>query len=179
MLHRVTLLSLMAVAAVAIACSGDSKQVKKPGGQVTRVNGHKPGNKTNTVTKNGHTTTKNPGKTTSPGGLLPATGIACASEPCIYHGGGDAYYICLNAAAGTCYHFGRSCAPSDKCFFDATSSTYRTCSHVVEGKCQHFGAACTPKHACMYNPADTLHHTCTQVDNGRCHSYGAVCDPLQ
>jgi hypothetical protein len=103
---------------------------------------------------------------------LPDAGIPCAVQACMYHAGADAYHLCLNSGAGTCFHYGRACAPSHQCMYDAGSASYRTCSQAGEGRCLAFGAACEPPGRCMFNRDDGMHHVCEQIEGGK----RAVCD---
>jgi hypothetical protein len=108
---------------------------------------------------------------------LPDAGIACAVPACMYHAGADAYHLCLNGGAGTCFHYGRPCAPSHQCMYDAGSASYRTCSRAGEGRCLAFGAACEPPERCMFNRDDGMHHVCEQIEGGKCARFGPLCDP--
>jgi hypothetical protein len=109
--------------------------------------------------------------------LLPAEGIACKMPGCVYHAGAAGYFTCTSAGAGTCFHFGATCAPADGCMFDPADGRYKTCASPVEGTCSAYGAACTPSGGCMYNAADGMHHACEAVSDGKCTKWGGLCDP--
>lgn len=111
------------------------------------------------------------------GPSLPLEGIPCAAQPCAYHAGRDGYFLCLDGAAGRCFHYGRSCTPADGCMLDAKSGTYRSCEQAVEGRCVRFGAACDPPERCMFDRSSGLYRTCTQGERGRCDGFGEVCGP--
>lgn len=108
---------------------------------------------------------------------LPLDGVACAAQACAYHAGREGYFLCLNGAAGRCFHYGRSCAPADGCMYEARSGTYRSCEQAAEGQCVRFGAACDPPERCMFDRASGLYRTCTQGERGRCDGFGDVCGP--
>jgi len=118
--------------------------------------------------------------------MLPPEGIACAPLGCVYHAGAAAYFTCTNprgggtaagGGAGTCFHYGATCAPADGCMFDPADGRYKTCTKPVEGTCATWGAACTPPNKCLFNAKDGLHHACDAVSDGRCTAWGALCDP--
>lgn len=109
--------------------------------------------------------------------LLPPEGIACAANGCVYHAGAAGYFTCTNGSAGSCFHFGASCGPTDGCMFDAADGRYKECSNIVEGQCSTWGGACTPANSCMFKAADGLHHSCDAVSDGKCTSWGGLCDP--
>ena len=111
------------------------------------------------------------------GPMLPLEGVPCAAQTCAYHAGSDGYFLCLNGAAGRCFHYGRSCAPADACMFDARSGSYRLCEQAVEGQCVRGGAACDPPERCMFDRASGLYRTCIQGEPGQCHEFGDVCGP--
>lgn len=102
---------------------------------------------------------------------------SCDAAPCMYHRGGGTYHECLSANAGMCFHYGRTCAPSDKCMLDKASGSYKSCSKLGEGECLSFGAACEPKHKCMLDAKDNVYRTCESASGGTCQRFGAVCLP--
>ena len=83
--------------------------------------------------------TKPPVTPTASGGL-PVAGVACAPLGCVYHAGANAYFACMSAGAGACFHFGARCAPADACMYDAAAKRYQHCEAVVEGACTKWGA---------------------------------------
>ncbi len=174
----------MAALVLALAgCPGGNTTapVKGPAGKGGTVKGsHRSG--TGNVGRNG----KRSGDSGKSGGAvsgrsagkgLPGTGISCATRRCMYHPGADGYFRCLNGGAGTCFHYGRSCAPSNRCMYDRKARSYRSCSRVSEGRCLAFAAACEPPGRCMFNSSDNMHHVCDKLDKGRCVRFGAICDP--
>ena len=101
----------------------------------------------------------------------------CDPGPCMYHRGGKTYHLCLSANAGMCFHFGRTCAPTDRCMLDASSGTYKSCTTVGEGRCLQFGSACEPGDKCMLDVKDNVYRTCESASDGKCVRYGAACLP--
>jgi hypothetical protein len=159
--------SLVAVSlALALAgCSGPSKSKQLAGPKADGTKTTKPINN-----KIGKAAVK-PSK---PG----AIGFAkCEAGPCMYHRGGNTYHECLSANAGMCFHYGRTCAPSDKCMLERASGTYKACAKLGECACLQFGAACEPKDGCMLDPKDNVYRTCESASAGTCQRFGAVCLP--
>ncbi len=107
-----------------------------------------------------------------------SAGRPCPEPSCVYHAGTDAYFVCLNGAAGRCFHYGRPCTPGDSCMFDADSGRYRQCRSAQNGRCLAFADTCRPPGFCVFNPADGLHHTCEEAAaDGRCRVFGEICGP--
>jgi hypothetical protein len=104
---------------------------------------------------------------------------SCPAPGCVYHGGivGGAYFTCLSAGAGSCFHFGARCAPADGCMFDAASKAYRHCDAPSEGACATYGKPCQPAGGCAFDPSDGLHRSCEAWSSGACTRWGAVCKP--
>ncbi len=166
--------SLAVVAVLVLAgCPGNPSHPANPPGGGART-GH--GTSSSGHTRKSH---EKPAKSAKPDyhGVLPEAGIDCAPTGCIYHGGADAYYTCLAAGAGTCFHYGPTCEPASHCMYSAAAGGYHQCSKVVEGQCVTAGAPCEPPGNCYYDPADGRHHRCKRADGGRCLELGGLCDP--
>lgn len=103
--------------------------------------------------------------------------IGCLVPTCVFHAGAGAYFTCLAGGAGTCFHFGASCAPPDLCMYDPADRAYKQCARASEGVCMKWGAACVPPGKCMFTPSDGLHHRCDEVADAGCKRYGALCAP--
>ena len=103
--------------------------------------------------------------------------IGCLVPTCVFHAGAGAYFTCLAGGAGTCFHFGASCAPADQCMYDPADRRYKQCGRASEGVCLAWGQACAPARKCMFSASDGLHHQCEEVADGSCKRYGALCAP--
>lgn len=164
------------IAVVLSACAGQSKTpgARAPAGGTKTV---APDDEAGTTAPDSGTPARDTAGAAAGGPKLPAKGIRCATQPCMYHPGTRTYHLCLSSGAGTCFHYGRTCAPAGGCMYDASTSSYRSCSRVSEGTCLAFGAACTPPGACMLDRSDDMHHVCEELEGGTCKRFGALCVP--
>lgn len=115
--------------------------------------------------------------TPQPGPTGPLRDIGCLTPTCAFHPGTGTYFTCTSSGAGTCFHFGPACNPSDGCMYDPAARTYKLCTANSEGKCQAWGAACAPASKCMFDARDGLHRQCEAIAGGGCSRYGALCAP--
>jgi hypothetical protein len=156
---------IVTIAALVVGCGhpADPKHAGSPPARPTKISG------------TGQPAPSGSGAGGDPVSVVPD--IGCPAPTCVFHAGAGAYFTCLAGGAGTCFHFGATCAPADLCMYDPAGRSYKQCARAGEGVCMKWGAACVPPGKCMFTPADGLHHRCEEVADGGCKRYGALCAP--